>query len=332
MDNLVFVRADSFAPKVGESGVILENAHEATAGEIRRLTKHFTLNHRVVPNSGGGHETWVAPPYLFVIPGGAMIASNGNPENLYPVDSFWTQSVALPAGSVIIYERGMKPNLGDKESDYFLVERSPEDSDSDLISRALGQMGYTEVKGSDRFSAPGYENFDKAVMKFAAEHGMRSGPHEFSWSDYAEKTDVFLAQGRNDFALGQLLGIYGNQGHPGEAERMPEELKTELAERVFSLPPDVTDEVLEGLVKKITRILDREDIADNEKALLLRRVPLQIWQHVYAEMLKNIGGFEGFRDAAEVAEAFRHIYANPYQRLTGQMIDLGIDPETSKVG
>lgn len=301
LENLVFVRADQYNPKLTDKGVIIESAYDASEGKIERLTNHFTLNHRVTQNSGG---EWNNSPFLFITPGNAMIEQNGNPENLYSVDSFWAKSITLPKGSVVIYEQGNKPMLGDHENDYFLIERGSATPDKKLLSLVLKKMGYTEIAGLDHSAAPHYKNFDKGVDKYARHHGIRSELHRESWSHSWEGSKRYLNEGKADLAFSFFLTLSGNGE---ESSHMPESLKRDLLKEIFSVFENEGSETIkDSLIQKINSVIEENTYFDTE--LILSEVPETAWKYIKRRMKSKIGAFEGYENEQEVTEVFESIY------------------------
>jgi hypothetical protein len=236
-DQIAFVRADDFEPRIDEKGQVeILNAHDATEGELWRLTNHFAINHRVASNNGGN---WQNKRYQFVIPGRAMIETNGNPENLYAVDTFWTKSVALPKGSVIIYEKGHKPNIPEHMAGQItLVERDADVNDRELVSAVLEQMEYSEIEGGGRYAAHGYKYVDEAIARLAKAERVSSSAHDGSWSDWYEQIGFHISQLNFSAAVHGLRQIYKD---PEALERAPEAQKRRAwraALEPFSLNPN----------------------------------------------------------------------------------------------
>ncbi|MEK7147955.1 MAG: hypothetical protein AAB758_01515 [Patescibacteria group bacterium] len=313
LDNLVFVRADFYAPKIVGGNIIIENAYDATNGSVKRLTNHFSLNHRVVSNIGGN---WDSAPYTFVIPAAKMFAENGSPDNLYSVDSFWAKSVLLPKGSVIIYEKGFKPKLGAQENAYVLIERNSEIARTQLFSDIIDRMGYTEIGGSDRGVSMKDENFDKNLEGYTKEKNIRWGLHEFSWSDTWENAEAFLEDSRPDMALNSLINL--SRTDPEESARMPQDLKGSLLKEIFA-DIDLLPQSKNNLINSIGEILEENG---PDQKFIIESISQATWKQIKEEMLSNIGPEEVYATQEEASEAFVKLFAAPYEAITGHKLDV----------
>lgn len=320
-DQLVFIRADDYAPKVDESGQLkVLNAYDATNKKIRRLTNHYTLNHRVTGNNGG---SWENKPYQFIIPGKKMIEVNGNPENLYAVDSFWNKSNTLPEGTVIIYEKGKKPEVPEElENKMILIERDTDINDKELVSLVLEQMGYSEIEGGEVRTEKGYENFDYSLKSLADKEGLSSTIHDNTWSARFDNVDAFTRDLRNDLAVKDFLLLYRTD----KDILLPENVKKEMWQEIFkvfkikkedypqlgkddhdsyikfftdegmsqeraeeSFKENYSDEELskkieksrEEIVGNVFGLMDYEvGISKEKTASILKNIPKEAWQHI----------------------------------------------------
>jgi hypothetical protein len=309
-NNLVFVRADTYSPKVTSGGVMIENAYDATGGKTKRLTNHFSLNHRVASNIGG---SWENSPYTFIIPAKKMVEDNGNPDNLYSVDSFWAKSVKLPPGSVIIHEPGQKPDLGINENKYVLIERTPDNDRDKLLSGIITKMGYTEVRGSDRGVAMRDQNFDTNLENYAKKNGVRWGLHEFSWSEAWESAQAALKENHPSQAFGIFLNL---EKDSQEVSRMPIDLKSSLVKEIFR---ELQSEPEKG--KDLANIVG--DVLESnmpDKKLIIEAVPIPTWKSIYEEMLMEaaLGGV--YENREEAVEAFNKLFAQPFEEITGHKL------------
>ena len=353
-DQLVFIRADDYPPDVTEGELRVLNAHDATDGRIPRITNHFTLNHRVTSNNGG---SWENRHYQFIIPGQAMAEVNGNPDNLYSIDSFWTKSVKLPKGTVIIYAEGKKPTIPeDLEDDIVLIERDSVVNDAELISLVLERMGYSKISGGGWSASPGYEKFDKGVQRLADKEKLSSGVHFGSWSEILEETN--MTQLGSDYEQGrrQLLRLY-DKNKSEELRRTQQNLKRKAWEDLLGVfkvskkdypglrrkvkklfgeytEEEFTDEAIDRRVKEgrekigsfIGDIVEGGRHTQKEKAIpkeecafILRLVPIEAWQHLVDQMKQSLS--EGiYQDIDEVRSKFMEYFAVPYEETTGDKL------------
>jgi translation initiation factor 2 beta subunit (eIF-2beta)/eIF-5 len=257
LDQVVFIRADNFSPNIENNQLKILNAHDATDGKIWRLTNHYTLNHRVAGNIGGD---WENTKYQFVVPGEKMMEINGKPDNLYSIDSFWNKSNILPESSVIIYEKGNKPEIPEELKDTItLIERDIDVNDKELISLVLEKMNYSEIKGKEWAVSPGYENFDKGIKLLTDKKNIDTGVHAESWTEAFE--NVGDARFELDYEMGRisLWQIY-REGREDELKRMPKELKEKSWQTLFEVFkikeqdfPRLREERLDFYIKFLTR-------------------------------------------------------------------------------
>ncbi|GEM_PF-5320508 len=356
-EQVAFIRADDYQPTVEGETVKLLSSRDATQGKDWRLTKHFTLNHKVTSNNGG---SWEGKPYLYIIPGEEMIAANGAPENLYAIDSFWDKSTLLPEGTVVLYEEGKYPSLPKEMSSKLkLIERKQNDDDRELAALVLEQMGYSTIEGSDHSASVAYKNFDDGIARLATQYESRSGPHDMSWSDAYEDIGPLTTQLEHPNAINRLVSLYGREGEWNEAARMPKNLKEQAWKEVFgifnvqesdysalsnSIEPPPTYEGDKFTTEDVgTRIKAGKDkllnftgkliggdyerglhvIPEVDRSLMLNAIPSDAWRYQLEQMKKKIGdSLEGYKDENEVREVFEEIYGRPYQELTGKQIDI----------
>ncbi|MDI6821080.1 MAG: hypothetical protein QMD65_02790 [Patescibacteria group bacterium] len=352
-DNLVFIRADDYIPEINEKGELkILSAYDATDGKVWRLTNHFTLNHRVASNIGG---SWENKSYQFIIPGEKIVETNGLPENLYSIDTFWAKSVELPQGTVIIYEHGKKPAIPEgREKDFILIERDKDVNDKELTSLVLERMNYSEIQGEAWSALPQYKEFDKGARSFAEKEHLRSGPHVYSWSDAFEEVGFAKSVLLYDHGLRNMLSLYREDYK--EYARMPKELKEKAWQTIFESftpeprdysklrverielggdPDNFTDEVIsqnlkEAKVRTAKFLSDvlwglydegKHQIPREDQTVMLKMVPKEAWQYQIDSMKEKIGTFEGCRDLEEMKGVFNKYFETPYKEITGKEIN-----------
>jgi len=358
-DQLVFVRADSFPPHIAEDGSVqIQNALEGSGGESDRTTNHYALNHRVHENDGGN---WENSEYQFIIPGTAMVEANGEPENLYPVDTFYECSNVIPEGSIIIYEKGKKPELPpDFEGKVLLIERDEDINDDELVDVVIERMGYTPVIG-DGAHAEGA--FDEAVGSLAEKNGLDSGLHTGNWTTYMEYAKSSATNGDFSSAILQLEQL----GSDEKYDRMPEEKRIEawkeyLEGALHAKPEDITLDIQQELLveKSIEKdSLSQEDAEEQRKqqiaednlnkgidiiqgllegsraidkaihedaAKIFDNMPDGYWQHLADRLKSQVGvGIESFSDIGEAKDFFDRQYRGKYQRITGKELSISVN-------
>lgn len=353
-NNLVFIRADDYVPEINENGELkILSAYDATDGKVWRLTDHFTLNHRVASNNGG---SWENKNYQFIIPGEKMVETNGLPENLYSIDTFWAKSIELPQDTVIIYEHGKKPAIPEgREKDFILIERGEDVNDKELISLVLERMNYSEIQGEAWSALPQYKKFDEEVRSFAEKEHLRSGPHVYSWSDALEEVGSAKSALLYDHGLRNILSLYREDDK--EYTRMPKELKEKAWQTIFESftlepqdypklraervemggdPDNFTDEAIsqnlkEGKARTAKFLGDmlwglydegQHQIPRDDQEVILKTVPKEAWQYQIDSMKTKIGDtLEGYRDLEEVKEIFSKYSETPYKEITGKELN-----------
>lgn len=331
-DNLVFVRADDFPPVLDSSeNLKIINPEEATKGEVPRITSHFTLNHRVSSNNGG---SWQNRPYQYIIPGRAMVEKNGEPTNLYSIDTFYANSVSLPEGAVILYEKGKKPEIPDSFGNKLvLIERGEEANDSELVSLIIEKMGYTNILGGGRYSNT--DNIDSLIGTLAKSRDLRSGSHEFSWCQYLE--DARFAVKDRDFvsAKNSAQMVYdSNYGHSGEEQRkMPDELKTKIWADIFGAfkfdnsefekAEDAKRSIEEWIEKALNRKSVDLEIPDKDRAIILEQVPREGWAFIIGLLKENVQN--KLFDDIEAKGIFDESFKKPFREITNKDLEINYE-------
>lgn len=356
-DQLVFVRADEYMPSIDKNGNLnVLNATDATGGEIDRMTNHFTLNHLVESNDGGN---WDNRDFQFIIPGNEMIEANGDPENLYSVDSFWTKSTVLPEGSVIIVNEEKKTEIPKELNDkYIVIKRDKETNNRELVSAVLDKMGYTEIRGGGSYSNS--KNIDSMITHFANKENIRAEVHRSSWSKANEESNFLIKEAHHSEAMSRIIGIYDGTE---EADRMPSSLKEKTFKGIFEVfkiqedqyaellddrakimensiihsGEDETlsdiEQLIEGNKEKISKQLfkilrqwtSEEDIPIEDKALMIKSLPKEGWQYFLDREAKR---FKSEVNTDILQNNFLELYANPYKEITGE--ELKFEPDYAK--
>ena len=338
-DKLVFVHATSFAPKVETDGSLrILNDQEATDGKVPRITTHFALNHRVSANSGG---RWDNKEYQIIMPGNDMLAANGRPANLMAVDTFYAKSVTLPPGTVMIYEKGYRPNIPDetiKKNKIVLIERDQNTNDSELVNIVTDKMGYSRITGGGmRSSDP---NINEGISKFAEANEMTSHAHFNSWSYWLENAKFGLSDGRYDKALQGIEAWYSGPEYQAELANMPIELRRQAVEGFLDIFKRNADGIADEKLKTDTeyyqliggKFIDHvlygdyysaengRFMSEEDRRMIIESIPSDFWSHKIEEAKKNIGRM--FKNEEEMKSAFLENYAEPYEKLTGKPLDL----------
>ncbi len=336
-DKLVFVHATSFAPEVEADGSLgILNDREATDGKVPRITTHFALNHRVSANSGG---QWDNKEYQIIMPGNGMFATNGRPENLMAVDTFYAKSVTLPTGTVIIYEKGYKPNIPEETIDknkIVLIERDQSTNDSELVNIATEKMGYSRISGGGTRSSD--SNINEDISKFAEGNGMTSHAHNGSWSEILESSEIYASDKWYIHALRQAERDF-NIENKEETAKMPKELKQEMLKKVFDVFNETNETIntsdtkhsLDEMKSAVTNFIDQYVLSDGydkelymvspeDRKIMLESVPNEAWKYYMDSMKQNIGKY--FKDEEEIKEFFKQNVADKYAEIVGKPLDL----------
>lgn len=83
---------------------VIKTLAQLTNGGIPRLTNHWALNHLVESHSRG---SWFAPECVIICPAMSLIRSNGLPDNLKVVDTFWEGNMEIPTDSIIFWKNSI---------------------------------------------------------------------------------------------------------------------------------------------------------------------------------------------------------------------------------
>ncbi len=86
--------------KIVDGKLLSTSVLNSSKGEIPRLTVHWALNHLVANHLYGD---WSEADLIIISPGDKIVSENGVPDNLNAVDTFWSNDVLIPEGSVLLW-------------------------------------------------------------------------------------------------------------------------------------------------------------------------------------------------------------------------------------
>lgn len=332
--NLVFVRACDSLPNWDErSDLKILNSEEESQRKYPRETIHFTLNHRV---NSHGWGSWENRPYQLIVPGDAMVEKNGDPTNLYAIDTFYAKSITLPEGTVIIYEKGKKPEIPTTLKDkVILMERDLEINDRELVSLVIEKMGYIEhavVISGGIWEDIG--NLDKLVDKFAQSKELGSCLHSASWCWRLEEIKSYLQDKDFRSAMYDALSMYHEDfQEAGELKRVPKESKKKMWRGIFEFYKLKEREwqiewTLEKWIEKVLRLdserIWRVKISDEDRALIIQEIPREGWQCIIDSFKQRVR--EGFISSdIEAKSMFQNSFKKPFEEITHQELEINYE-------
>lgn len=309
-ENLCFVKAGNFLPKIEQGALKIPTAYEATKdtdNEAVRLTTHWTTNHIVQSHEFGN---WKESPYLIIVPGEGMKEKNGNPLNLYAIDTFWNKSISLPENTIVLYKAGSKkPEVPEELQDQILSLEVKNDQElEECFSIILKKMGYTRVEGGRTYSRT--ENFDQLITKLAEKEDIK-----FHTGHIQVKTmetlferyfhpHPFLGGGAGDLLA--LTNYYSE---------IPEKLKNKLINTLEKnyLADDLNFETRKKVYSTLDNILYNwkyEGIPRERVEDLVKSISKETWlKHLneYGQYLIKKGEVTKEEYLQDIKEAFRNI-------------------------
>jgi hypothetical protein len=184
-NHIAFVRRTNILPALDpESGRAyvhrpITDIENSLDPHFARPTTHWGLQRPAYdPNTfgGGGYGT----EYIIFTDGKQMVEENGPPRNLYEEDTYWTQDLVLPKGSVIFTKKILDTQTMDlyKKSGVEIMTIPGDKDMRKIIEDFSHNKGYNPGLASAGFD-------HSALQDFAKEKGLRYGLHEGDESDAA---------------------------------------------------------------------------------------------------------------------------------------------------
>ncbi|MBN1168642.1 hypothetical protein JXA63_02010 [Candidatus Woesebacteria bacterium] len=203
-DNICFVRA-LVNPKnqlINKNRkLVSQTAIDSSKGEIPRITQHWTINHFVTQHYS---NSWVESGAVLLCPGKNLVESNGKPESLYAVDTFWSHDMEIPEGSMIIWLSEKPQDIeipkGVKSVDIRLPKKTYEELNK--AQKKLEERDFSSTEElyrleSDKFRLK--EDLQAEISKHVENHLKRMGYPAF-WGNNGQ----YMVQGGVDEAVAKL--------------------------------------------------------------------------------------------------------------------------------
>ncbi|NTU73626.1 hypothetical protein HGB07_05685 [Candidatus Roizmanbacteria bacterium] len=140
---VVCVHATRYMPESTTNGFCIPTTFDATRGKWLVNSVHTALQHKVTANTGGD---WGEADFTLISPFESLVSSNGLPQVLFPVDTYWVQDPGKPFtfsdGTLVEPANSNIPTLYEQEGN--VVRFKSEQFGPDHIKQLLEQQNEDE--------------------------------------------------------------------------------------------------------------------------------------------------------------------------------------------